>query len=242
MKEKETHVTIGEMLVYEPNPNLLPVVPTGTRGLVHDLLLVTQYYDDVVVENQEALMPIMFAPGNHDVTLQPVPLLSVGQLGQWQEYYQSLRTKARFVADQLRSLDIVYWACDDIPCNVRKENETESTEPGLLDFCSPSLDPPYALNTYCRSIQDEFYSHIVSVVLKAREFLYKTLNAVQLTIRLAGFVVAVLRAAASSPLIFCSVSWEKRRWFVFHGSRPPRSTVQTVWTRLPEAYSGSALA
>jgi len=184
---------------------------------------------------------MLLIPGNHDVMTESAPLL-VGQLGQWQEYRQTLNTKARFVAHHLRSLDMFAWPwLGHNPWNVDETDDTASTESGLLNFCSPSVHLPYAPSTYYRSIQDELYNHVVSVVLNARTFLRKMLSTFRDRIRLASVVIAVLCTAVSSPLLFCSVRWEKRRWFLFHGARPPKSTAQAMWACLPEARSGSIL-
>jgi hypothetical protein len=233
------------MLTYEPKPYTPRgegVIPTGTLGLVPDLLVVTQYCADLVFDTQKTCVPTLLTPGNHDVMHESAQLL-VGQLGQWQEYRQALTTKARFVANHLLSLDMFAWPwLGHNPWNIDETDDTESTESGLLNFCSPSLYQPYAPSAYYRSIQDELCNHVVSVVLNARTFLRKTLSTFRDRIRLASIVIRVLCAAVSSPLLFCSVRWEKRRWFLFHGARPPKSTAQAMWACLREACSGFILA
>jgi hypothetical protein len=166
----------------------------------------------------------------------------VGQLGQWQEYRHTLTTRARSLANHLRALDTLVWPW--LGLNQETGTGPDATPPpdsDLLNFYSPSLHQPYAPTTYHQSIQDELYRHAVSIVLNARTFLEKVLARCWDGIRRASVFVDILFAAISSPILFCSVSWEKRRWFLVHGARPPK-VAQAIWARLPEACSGSALA
>jgi hypothetical protein len=218
-------------------------IPTGALRLVPDLLVVTEYCDEWVLDAKETYEPILLVPGNHDVKPESAPPL-VGQLGQWQEYRQTLTTKARFVAHHLRSLNVLQWPWNGINQvgMYAGTDDTNSPDSEQLNSYVPSLYQPYSPSMYYESIQDELCSYVVSVVLDARTLLQSVLSTLRNGICFATVVVGVLCAALSSPVLFCSVRWEKRRWFLFHGARPPKSTAQVLWTCLLEACSGSSLA
>jgi hypothetical protein len=234
------------MLTYGQKSQILldegGVVPTGVLGLVPDMLVVTEC-DAWVLDAKETCGPILLIHGNHDVKTESAPLLA-GQLGQWQEYRGALTTKARFVAHHLRSLEVLQWPWNGINHvgTYAGTDDTNSPDSEELNLCVPSFYQPYSPSMYFESIQDELFNHVVSVVLHARTFLQGVLSALREGIRLVSVLIGTLLAAIFSANIFCSVRWERRRWFLFHGARPPKFTAQVMWACLLEACSGSALA
>jgi hypothetical protein len=164
--------------------------------------------------------------------------VSVGQLGQLQEYRQNLRANVWSIANDLRSLDVMERLSI---CNYISTTETSDRD-YRLNVCAPSLHGPYGQTQYYQTVQDALSYHVVSIVLLARTFLQKALTTCREKLRLVNVAVGLLHAVAFFPFIFCSVRWERRRWFLFHGARPPTSTAQAMWACLPEACSRSLLA
>jgi hypothetical protein len=53
--------------------------------------------------------------------------------------------------------------------------------------------------------------------------LRKTLTALDRLLGCIDHILLVIRRLISSSIrLFCSVRWEQRRWFLFHGARPPK--------------------
>ena len=170
--------------------------------------------------------------------------LYVGQVGMWQEYRQELSAKAQSIIHRLRSLDVngpFYPPLHNLETGARTE-ETNAPDSAQLNFSPHPFYQPHAQTIYHKSVQDELCWQVVRVVLEARTFLENVLANCQSIIRLVSAIIGLLHAVAFSASIFCSVLWEKRRWFLFHGARPPKSTAQAMWTCLPGACSGFPLA
>jgi hypothetical protein len=169
---------------------------------------------------------------------------SMGQIGLLQEHRRSLKIVARSLYSDLQSLDSLMGLPNTMGAvgagSVAEKLNLQGSD--QRNVCSYSFYQPYAPTTYYLSIQDELLTYVVSVFVDARTYLQRALNIFQDRIRLLSVVIAILRAAAFTANIFCSVRWEKRRWFLFHGARPPKSTLQALWACMPEACSGSALA
>jgi hypothetical protein len=197
--------------------------------------------------------------------------LSVGKLGQLQDHRQKLTTEARLLQNDLQSLDVLSqrWMIGStvveetdslgtdetrllqydqrwlIGTNViagtvfEDPNSLDTDQPGLLTP-SPCLFPTQT--GYQQVVQEELYHHAVTVVLQARKSLQNALARYRSRIRLVSIVIGRLLTGLTSSNIFCSVLWEKRRWFLFHGARPPNPVQQALWACLQEACSGSTLA
>lgn len=220
-------------------PRLLTASPRPLSGLA-----VAQYSDNWAANPKTDVFPLLdtnIVYGCVDTELAP---LWVGQLGQLQECRQALTTRARSVTNQLLSLDMFVWPWlgNNNRRTITDTDEIPSTDSGLQTFCSHSLYVPYEPSTYYQIVQDELLTYVVGVFVDARAYLEKALNTFRDRLRFVGILIATLRTVASFANIFCSVRWEKRRWFLFHGARPPKSTAQAMWSCLPEACSGSALA
>ena len=167
----------------------------------------------------------------------------VGQVGLWQEYRQNLKVKAQSLYIDLQSLETLHdhWLTIGNP-----SVSAAAVDPTLLHasqqtFSSYSFYQPYTPSAYCRVVQDELLTYVVGAFVDARAYLEKALKTFRERIRLVSVLIAILRVVAFLANIFCSVRWEKRRWFLFHGARPPKSPQQVMWACLPEACSGSAL-
>lgn len=168
--------------------------------------------------------------------------LSAGQLGYWQEYRRNLAVEAQSLYSDWRSLNASAERWLTIG-NLCTDTETEGSKLQNATQLRVGPTPHYLLftpSTYSRCIQDELGNHAVSLVFYARR-VKKALRKLRDRICLVSVHISALLAALFSGIIFCSVRWEKRRWFLFHGARPPKSTAQAMWTCLLEACSGSAL-
>jgi hypothetical protein len=235
--EEASHEFIASQFV-----GMVPSLVGRADGSLSDLIMMQGSGSYLMIEAKKATeCPIL--PTSSHVAHESAHL-SMGQLGQWQEYRQELTIRARSLSSNLQSLDMLMWRGRGIS-NVWTATGTEdenSHDPDQLDVRAPSLHQPYAETAYFRSVQDELYCHFVSFVLQARTFVKKALTKYRDRIRVVSVVISTLHAVVFSPIIFCSVRWEKRRWFLLHGARPPKSTARAMWACLPEACSGSSLA
>lgn len=231
------------MLTSEPKPKASleeGAIPTGALGLVPSLVVPMQLCDELMLGNKEPFGPTPSVPGNHDLTSESSPL-SVGKLGSWQEYLQKLKTKARILVEGLQELEI---SASPLFCQtnlVTVVGDDDTYDSDFLNVRAPSLHLPSDLSTYFQVIQEELFDHVVRAALHARTLLQDALKTLRDSIRLVSALIVTLLASVFSTHIFCSVLWEKRRWFLLHGARPPKS-IQAVWACLPEAYSRSPLA
>jgi hypothetical protein len=169
--------------------------------------------------------------------------LSAGQLGLWREYRRNLVVEEQSLYSGWQSLNT--WAKSWLTIgnpSTNAEAEGPTVQNATLLRVVPT--PQYLLSTastYSQCIQDELGNHAVRLVFYART-VQKALRKLRDRISLVSIHISALLAVLFSGIIFCSVRWEKRRWFLFHGARPPKSTAQALWACLLEAGSGSALA
>jgi hypothetical protein len=116
-----------------------------------------------------------------------------------------------------------------------------STSPpqDLIDVHAPSLHPSSgALQTGFFGHVQDICSYLWVLVCTVREALHEQLLVLKRELRRVTTIVAILQRAACSVALFCSVSWERRRWFLYHGSRPPKPTAQAILSPFVEACSG----
>jgi len=73
--------------------------------------------------------------------------------------------------------------------------------------------------------------------------LYKRLRRCRRELRRNSALIAILqKAAGSAGRFFCCVRWERRRWFLHHGARPPKATAQAILSLFAGACSGPLIA
>jgi hypothetical protein len=154
----------------------------------------------------------------------------IGQQGDLQEYRSVLVAASRAVMHQLQWLNSAdRWLIST--------SESAAVEPGI-NVCSPSLQGTYWPSQYFESVQQELVSFVCEIQVELR----KTLTDLDRRLGCIDHVLLVIRRFISSNVrLFCSVRWEQRRWFLFHGARPPK-TVQWVLDFFIGVCSGSSLA
>jgi hypothetical protein len=151
------------------------------------------------------------------------------------KYQQGLKTTARSVSRTLQSLasDELIMAADGV------------LQPIGLALASTQLNvsAPLALRTLSTQYSTAVIDALDTWLCELRVVTRDALNWID---ELIGHVARVLSVAfkfASAPVrFFCSVRWERRRWFLYHGTRPPRPTVQAIVNLFTVACSRLHLA
>ncbi len=158
-----------------------------------------------------------------------VPSL-IGQQGELQENRSAAVAVARELTQRLEWLNLYGpW-----PINAP---EPAPVYPGI-NVCSPSLQGPCWPSQYFHGVQQELVSFVCEIQVELR----KALTALDRLLGCIDHVLLVIRRFVSSNIrLFCSVRWEQRRWFLFHGARPPK-TVQGILDFFIGVCSGSSLA
>ncbi len=110
-------------------------------------------------------------------------------------------------------------------------------------FGSPLLLSGSAFSPYLQYVLDEFQAAwtictaVRGAVLRVwDQWLALAVHAIQQT------VSVLFHFIANVVTLFCSVSWPKRRWFLFHGARPPKNRVQAALGLFFGACSGPIFA
>ncbi len=180
-------------------------------------------------------------------------LMFVNQLGQLQEYRENLKRAVRSLNQDLRSFDSLLWdysssAPASAPASASIAGAEEWAafcfslpEPNLF---APSLHLPYVqASPYFDSIQDDLWDYVASIARKTSNALRHNLWRCTSALRRVSEVILILRKVAFSRIsFFCSVRWERRRWFLRHGAHPPKQTVQAILSLFTEACSRSLIA
>ncbi len=193
-------------------------------------------------------------PGNFTLETTPTVLmpgtlahesayLFAGQIGPLQEYRHDLAASVRLLVRGLQKIDAVEIELQSFPPELEMMGPVAPASSNLcsklVNFCAPSIQGPFALTQYFHSVRDELFTWICETRIALR----KALTAVD---RLLGcvdhFVLEIRKSVSSNIRLFCSVCWEKRRWFLYHGARPPKVTVQAIQGLFAGACSGSRLA
>jgi hypothetical protein len=192
-------------------------------------------------------------PGNFTLETPPTVLtpgtlahesahLHVGQIGLLQEYRHDLAANGRLLVRDLQKIEATEielrgcWPAPMMGPVAPFGLNLYSTQPNVF---APSLQQPFALTQYFYIVRDELFSWICETRIAVR----KALTALD---RLLGcvdhFLLEIRKSASSNIRLFCSVCWEKRRWFLYHGARPPKVAVRAILGLFAGACSGSRLA
>jgi hypothetical protein len=167
------------------------------------------------------------------------------QLGPLQEYRLGLTNAAQLLAEDLRSIDLLAWTANDAVTVIEAKLTDSDTPNSCLivgNFLAPSLHLPYPQTQYFTSVRDDLYA-LISALDHAGAIVQNALFLCRSEARYVNAVIAILlRIAFSGVDLFCSVRWVRRRWFLFHGARPPRPPMQAILSLFPGACSGPRLA
>jgi hypothetical protein len=172
----------------------------------------------------------------------PQSEFAYGQLSGLQEYSQKLKQAVRTITQELESLDTRLWKYPTYQ-NIAQTNSPEewaawTTQPNLL---APSLNLPFTQGAlYFGSIQEDVWAYVVSIDRKVSEFLHCRQRRLQWALCQVNEAVAVIlnKIACSVTGFFCGMRWERRRWFLRHGARPPKKRLQAISSLFPEACLG----
>jgi len=157
--------------------------------------------------------------------------LSAGQAGPLQEYREELTDSVRSLATQLRTFDsVVLLPPSTSPLVVGQiwDSWEAARCASYINVSAPSLDPHYWIADGRMSIQEEILAFLTSAVFEARAAIQSAMLWFQGVLDFVGLHLAVILAVVFFPAIFCSVCWENRRWFLFHGARPPRAANEAM--------------
>lgn len=161
-----------------------------------------------------------------------------GEVGQLQEYRSDITGSVRLLAKELQVVGEVTCAAAAAPKGAIGWNAVRPflVQPTVCNYSSNGLS---AQTHYFCGIQDE----LVTLVCETRVALRKALTWLNYLLGCVSAVLSLVCKLASSAIpIFCSVTWEKRRWFLHHGARPPKTTVRAIMSLLTEVCSRSLLA
>jgi len=186
--------------------------------------------------------------------------LGISELGPVLEYRQQLVCTSRAISLRLRSLE--YFAELTSPYEDASNTtftkfmhlfEPEPFHPvqreislppddtvGCMQATTLSTEVAECQHAYCR-IRDA-YDYIRSLARRTQTALYEQLSEVSRKLRRVNDVVAIIGDGHPQIPRFCSVRWERRRWFLHHGARPPKQTVQAILGLFTGACSGSPIA
>jgi hypothetical protein len=242
-------------LTYDPD-----VVPeSGTMFINQSQFLESQepirltYDPDVVPEsgsilvsqfNQFALVPepmLILDPS----VVQASGHLFVNQLDGLHEYRRGVTQTLRTLTQDLRSVEFVEVAngllqTSDLTvtaqCNFAQPSGNEP------NFCVLSMHSCMGVTGFS-SIVQEVLAQVVSIAHYSRNVLQQRLSQCKRELRrTSALVVIIEKAAFSAVSFFCCVRWERRRWFLHHGARPPKQPVQAMLSLFTGACSGSLIA
>jgi len=166
----------------------------------------------------------------------------VGLVAQAEDYRNQLAQQIRELSRNLVNLQydtLAEWAgVSAVNTSVgfqdpHRSNVIDHSSAYQINVRVPSFHLLYS-GMQSRSVQDELFAFIAeTAVRKALTALDRTLGCVE------HFLGVVRKATFSSVRFFCCVCWEKRRWFLFHGARPPKLTVHSILNPFSEACSGA---
>jgi hypothetical protein len=161
------------------------------------------------------------------------------QLGQLQEYREKLTRAVRSITQELQSGDLLGHNSFVAPPDSMVVGEWDSclywTQPHV---CAPSLHLPYF-----GSIHEDVWAYVAIIARKTRLGFHLELSRYKRELRRISAIFALVRKVTSFGIsFFCSVRWERRRWFVRHGARPPKETVQATLSLITEACCRSLVA
>lgn len=187
-----------------------------------------------------------FSYGTPPIALNPGILASesahlfVGQIGPLQEYRHDLIGKANLLVRDLQTIEATgmelqgCWP-DAFIGPIAQPVSFFSNQP---NFCVPSVQGPFALTQYFHIVRDELFAWICKTKIALRG----ALTAFDLLLGcVTHSVLEICKANHSNVRLFCNVCWEKRRWFQYHGARPPKAAVQAILGLFAGACSGSRL-
>jgi hypothetical protein len=177
-----------------------------------------------------ATIPPNILPVSANV-LYEVGYVWAGQMEQLQQYQLNLKA----VSQTLRCLESDGLILD-------ADAVLQPVDPELLST-HQNICVPFSLNgpstQYSSAVLDALNTWVCEFQVKLRE----ALNWLDELIGCVRHVLCVIFKFFSSPIrLFCNVRWEKRRWYFYHGTRPPRLTVQAIMSLFTMACSRSHLA
>jgi hypothetical protein len=204
-------------------------------------------YDEVMFVGQEmtdlSALPAVVPNPWRSLFGQKWPFILVDQLDELQDRRRELTVQARSVINDLRSVNVLASQLNTLPVSASALRsgwaQAQNNQPTLWATSQHSSE---AIQEFV-SVQDDLCAYVVSVARLNRERLEGTLAQYRWQLRRISDLIAIIqRARLSLVSVFCSVQWEQRRWFLFHGSRPPRQPVQAIMGLFAGACSRSLLA
>lgn len=162
----------------------------------------------------------------------------VSQLASLQGYRHKLACAVRSINQELQSLDLFKVAYGRFALEAPS---TEKWDSSLYwnqsPVCLPSL---HLANVGLAQGDVRLYTAFDwATYFNMRE----ALSRLKIELRAIGATVALLQKVFFSGIsFFCSVLWERRRWFLHHGSHPPKQTVKADLSLFTEVCSRSLIA
>jgi hypothetical protein len=137
----------------------------------------------------------------------------------------------RWLATELQTFDFVVVPPPNaglLSVGQCKHSEEAARYESYINVSVPSLDPDYWIADGRMSIQEEIQAFLANAISETRSALQSAMLWFQKALDFVCRNLAVILAVVFFPAIFCSVCWENRRWFLFHGARPPRAANEAM--------------
>ena len=155
----------------------------------------------------------------------------VMNLGQLQESRAQLIRAMRSLYQDLGT----FTSITEESCGYKAaSNTTITTLPGFFepDIIWPSPPLPNASPLHLPTAQvvgvvnvPDVYAYLRSI---ARSDLVQQLREWERHLRWLSCIIEIVRKAASSISLFCGIFWQRRRWFLYHGARPPKEQASAI--------------
>jgi hypothetical protein len=168
-------------------------------------------------------------------------ILSGRNIATLQEYRQDLITEAGAIHRDLKSIGRLLWSCAFGLSFCGTTADIELTKSSAAELGVSSEMGGVALNSCYGSVLHEFVGQSVGAFALIH-ILLENLLLIRTAVRGIDSELSAFRSSACFLAIFCSVLWEKRRWFLLHGARPPKRNEQAMWARFSGVCSEPNLA
>jgi hypothetical protein len=195
--------------------------------------------------NQFSLIPEPLLILDSNVIQASSPLF-VNQLDGLREHHRGVTRTLRTLTQDLQAVELIESAANGLlqgsglaATAQSKFAHLSGNEPNC---CVPSLHPCMGF-AGIGSFQQDLCAYVVSIVRCSRNVLQRRVLECKRELRRTRTLIGTIEKAVFFAVsFFCSVPWERRRWFLHHGARPPKQTVQAILSLFTGACSGSLIA
>jgi hypothetical protein len=166
--------------------------------------------------------------------------LASGQLAELQSGRLSLKHAVRALSEDLQTLEVViHNGCQTYFLQAKTNDAT------LIDETAPPVHEAIIDGQHrYYTVQEEIWDYLLSAARRTQVVLTQVLTLVRRAQHWVSDLISILirQLARLACSLFCSVSWERRRWFLCHTSHPPKASRPAVAGLFLGACFGSPLA